>query len=52
MERLKRDRMMFLSEIVEMGKKYGLSKSQVHRILEQAESTDVVCLEVAFVYAQ
>jgi hypothetical protein len=52
MEKLRKDRLIFVSEVVELGKRHGLAESQVERILEQAEKSGVgmrdevfVCLE-------
>jgi hypothetical protein len=52
MEKLKKDRLMFVSEVVDIGKRHGLTESQVDRILEQAERSGVgtrdevfICLE-------
>ncbi|MGH2638892.1 MAG: hypothetical protein ACRDF4_06380 [Rhabdochlamydiaceae bacterium] len=52
MERLERDRMLFVSEIIVIGMKHGLTESQVRRILEQAESLGVGFSETAFVYSK
>jgi len=48
MSRLRKDRLMFLSEVLETGKKHGLSESQVDRILEQAENSGVGLREEVF----
>lgn len=49
MEKLRKDRLVFVSEVVEIGKKHGLSVSQVNRILEQAERSGVGLRDVVFV---
>lgn len=50
MERLKRDRMMFVSEIETMGEKYGLSRFHIQRILKNGETIGVGFTAEAFVY--
>ena len=52
MTKLRRDRLIFISEVAEIGRKHGLSDAQVERVLEQAEKMgvglrddDFVCLE-------
>lgn len=51
MAKLRKDRLVFVSEVVEMGKKHGLSESQVERILEQAERSGVGFRDIVFVCA-
>lgn len=52
MSKLRKDRLVFISEVLEIGKAHGLSEAQVARILDQAEKSGVglgdevfVCLE-------
>ena len=52
MEQLKHDRLVFVSEIVALGKKHGLSEAQVMRIILQAELSGVGFRAEAFVYAE
>jgi hypothetical protein len=50
--RLKKDRFMFMSEIYELGKRFGLSREQVERAVVQAEMTGKGFSEVVFVYGE
>jgi hypothetical protein len=52
MRKLRRDRLVFLSEVLEIGKKHGLSGSQVDRILEQAERSGMGFREIVFVCSE
>lgn len=49
--RLKTERLLFVTEIVKLGKAHGLSKEQVDRILEQAEVSGLGFSEIAFVWS-
>lgn len=51
MQRLKHDRMMFLHEILDLGKKMGLQEYQILRIIEHAEISGVGLMMEVFVYA-
>ena len=51
-ERLKRDRMMFVSEIVALGNMHGLSEPQVQRVIAQAVSSGLGFLEASFIYVK
>ncbi len=49
MFKLRKDRLVFVSEVMEMGNRHGLSDEQVYRILEQAEKLRVGCFDFVFV---
>jgi hypothetical protein len=49
MEKLRKDRLLLISEVVDMGMRHGLTESQVGRILEQAEKVGVGFREEVFV---
>jgi hypothetical protein len=49
MEKLRKDRLVFISEVMDTGKRHGLTESQVGRILEQAERSGVVMREEVFI---
>jgi len=49
---LKKDRFMFVSEIYELGKRFGLSREQVERAVVQAELSGKGFSEVVFVYGE
>ena len=51
MSKLRRDRIVFVSEILGLGKQYGLTKERVLRIIEQAELSGVGFRAETFVYA-
>ncbi len=49
MSRLKKDRMIFIREIEEIGRRHGLSQDQVARILTQAMLSGIGFADVVFV---
>ena len=49
LEKLKKARLLFVSEVIAIGKSHGLSKEQVDRILEQAEVSGLGFSEIVFV---
>lgn len=49
MLKLRHDRLVFVTEVLEIGKKHGLSEGQVDRILEEAEKSGVGIRDEAFV---
>jgi hypothetical protein len=51
-KRLKDERLLLVSEIYDLGKRHGLSESQVERIIGQAETSGLGFREVAFVYLE
>jgi len=51
-KRLKKDGFMFLSEIYELGERFGLSREQLERAVVQAEMTGKGFSEVVFVYGE
>ncbi len=51
-ERLKTARLLFVSEIVKLGKAHGLSEEQVDRILEHAEMSGLGFRETVFVCSE
>ena len=50
--RLKEAIVLFVPEIVELGAKYGLSESQVDRILDQVEKSGLGLRSEAFMYVE
>ena len=51
-KKLKDEKLLLVSEIYDLGKRHGLSESQVERIIEQAETWGLGFREVVFVYLE
>ena len=49
MAKLRKDRLVFVSDAEEMGKKYGLSLAQVDRFLLEGEGSGLGIRDVVFV---
>jgi hypothetical protein len=47
---LKEDRLLFIAEVYELGKKFGLSQEQVDRVVTQAEVSGTGLREVVLLY--
>jgi len=52
LKRLKTARLLFVSEIVKLGKAHGLSEEQVERVLEHAERSSLGFSETVFVCSE
>jgi len=52
MSKLKHDRMIFIWEIEQIGKKHGLTQDQITRILTQAMLSGIGFADVVFIYAR
>ena len=52
LDRLKTARLLFVSEIVKLGKAHGLSVEQVERIMEHAERSGLGFSETVFVCSE
>ncbi len=52
MNKLRRNKMIFIWEIEQIGKKHGLTQDQVERILAQAMLSGIGFADVVFVYAR
>jgi hypothetical protein len=51
-KRLRLDRLVFLSELYELGKRFGLSREQVDRVVGQAEVSGKGFTDVVVVYGE
>jgi hypothetical protein len=50
--KLKKERLLFVTEIIKIGKTHGLSREQVDRILAEAEVSGLGFSEIVFVCSE